>query len=104
MCANFKYNNGSCYGIYIDDNSSGNTISFVATGKTDPFLGFALYIAGTGNDYNQIINCNLHNWAQYGTGVFTTDRSTADTLPGSSTTIGDFSAIGTGSVAGFNMV
>jgi hypothetical protein len=39
----------------------------------------------------------------YGTGVFTTDGSTAGTLPGSSTTIGDFKAIDTGSVAGFNM-
>ncbi|MDR2775939.1 MAG: hypothetical protein LBC19_14625 [Tannerella sp.] len=44
------------------------------------------------------------NRAQYGTGVFTTDGATADTLPGSSTTIVAFSAIGTGSVAGFNMV
>jgi parallel beta-helix repeat protein len=99
MCSN---SGGVSYGIYLTGNN--NTVSFVAAGKTASFSGFALHIPGTGNGYNQIVNCNLRNWAQYGTGVLTADGSSAATLPGSSTTVGDFSAIGTGSVAGLNMV
>jgi len=72
--------------------------------KTSSFAGFALYIQGTSNEYNQIQGNNLRNWAQHGTGVLTTDGTTAAALAGSSTTIASFSAIGTGSVAGFNMV
>jgi parallel beta-helix repeat protein len=84
--------------------SSNNVISFVAAGKTATFKGFALYVAGTANGYNRIINCNLRNWAQYGTGVLTTDGTTAATLPGSAMAVEDFSAIGAGSVAGLNTV
>jgi hypothetical protein len=40
----------------------------------------------------------------YETGEYTTDGSTSAILPGSSTTIEAFDAIGEGSVSGFNMV
>jgi parallel beta-helix repeat protein len=80
----------------------------VCSGKEESFLGFALAIDnGTiprEVDRIQVINCNFRNWAEYGTGVFTLDYNTASALPGSSTTIAAFSGIGTGSVAGFNMV
>jgi parallel beta-helix repeat protein len=82
-----------------------NTVSFVAAGKTASFTGMALYINGTANEYNRIVNCNLRNWAQYGMGVLTTDAgATAAALPGSAMAVEDFSAIGAGSVAGLNTV
>jgi parallel beta-helix repeat protein len=91
------------YGICLAG-SSNNTVSIVCGGKSASFTGFALYCSGTSNSYNQIINCNFRNWTQYGSGALTTNGSAAATLPGSSTTIAAFDAIGTGSVAGFNMI
>jgi parallel beta-helix repeat protein len=91
------------YGLYMTE-CKNSTISLIAGFDDISFSGFALYIAGANNTYNQIINCNLKNWAQYGTGVLTLDGTTAAVLPGSSTTVADFGVIGEGSVAGFNMV
>jgi hypothetical protein len=67
------------------------------------FDGFALCTTQT-NTYIRITNNDIHNWAQYGTAVYTADNNNAGTLPGSAVTIEEFTALGEGCVAGFNIV
>ncbi|MDR1217238.1 MAG: right-handed parallel beta-helix repeat-containing protein [Oscillospiraceae bacterium] len=93
---------GYAYGIYLA-NVTNSRVSCVFGGKSATFTGFALYIIGTGNTYNQITNNNYRNWGQYGSGLYTSDGSVTASLPGSATTISTFTIIGTGSVSGFDM-
>jgi parallel beta-helix repeat protein len=96
--------NGISCGVYLSSASNNTVTGNIWGGKSSAFTGFAFYFSGTTNVYNQIQNNSLCNWILCGAGEYTTDGTISSALPGSSTTIASFSAIGTASVSGFNMV
>jgi parallel beta-helix repeat protein len=102
--SNSNSSSGTSYGMCLSGASNNTVTGNIWGGKSSAFTGFAFYISGTTNVYNQIQNNSLCNWILCGAGEYTTEGTISSVLPGSSTTIASFSAIGTESVSGFNMV
>lgn len=96
--------NSYVYALFLQGVMNSTFSAIVLSTKTAAFKGFFLRSSGTGNTYDQIIGCNLRGWASYCTGNFTINGSDAATFPGSPTSIVAFTAIGAGSIAGFNMM